>query len=173
MEIEPGKVYGASTMTRPKQIISGGQEGADLGGSEAAIILGIEPGGWVPKGGRNENGRMSEAQMSRYKFKEHVSSSYNGRTASNVIDSDGTAIFGDVMSPGSRLTVKLCQQLNKPYIVNPTAELLHDWVKLNNIEVMNTAGNRESGNPGIFVRTRDLVVEAFSGKYDQPSPQVG
>ena len=39
-----------------KKIISGGQSGADLAGLKAAIKLGIETGGFIPKNYRTENG---------------------------------------------------------------------------------------------------------------------
>ena len=36
------------------KIISGGQTGADRGGLDAAIDLGIEHGGWCPLGRKSE-----------------------------------------------------------------------------------------------------------------------
>ena len=38
------------------KIVSGGQTGADRGGLEAAIHLGLDWGGWAPKGWRAEDG---------------------------------------------------------------------------------------------------------------------
>ena len=44
-------------MTRNElKIVSGAQTGVDQGGLLAAIDLGLEWGGWVPKGWRTENG---------------------------------------------------------------------------------------------------------------------
>lgn len=39
-------------------IISGGQTGADQAALDAAIILGIPHGGWLPKGRKTEKGPL-------------------------------------------------------------------------------------------------------------------
>ena len=147
-----------------RQVISGAQYGADQGGLEAAIFLGLEPGGFVPKGYWTERGALPDALVRRWKLIEHVSRSYDGRTAANVMAADGTVVFGDVSSVGSRLTVKLCKQHNKPYIVNPSPDSLRKWVEDNKIEVMNCAGNRLSRNPGVYDLAFRTIVTAFGGK---------
>ena len=38
------------------KIVSGGQTGADRGGLDAAILLGVPHGGWCPKGRKSEDG---------------------------------------------------------------------------------------------------------------------
>ena len=43
-------------MTVITKIVSGGQSGADQGGLDAAIELGIPHGGWCPKGRKSEDG---------------------------------------------------------------------------------------------------------------------
>jgi hypothetical protein len=49
-----------------KKIISGGQTGADRAALDVAIEYGIPHGGWVPRGRKTEDGRLSE----RYHLKE-------------------------------------------------------------------------------------------------------
>jgi hypothetical protein len=39
-----------------RKIVSGGQTGVDRGALDAAIVLGIEHGGWCPRGRRAEDG---------------------------------------------------------------------------------------------------------------------
>ena len=72
------------------KIISGGQTGADRGGLEAGKELGLV---------------------------EHTSSSYPPRTVDNVRNSDGTIIFGNINSPGCKLTISTCIKFKKPYII--------------------------------------------------------
>jgi hypothetical protein len=51
-----------------------------------AIISGIPPGGWSPKGPKTEDGRIPDD----YRLQETASADYPERTEKNVVDSDGT-----------------------------------------------------------------------------------
>ena len=73
-------------------------------------------------------------------------------------------IVGKANSPGCRLTIDLCLKHNKPFIINPTPELLADQCADLRVEVLNVAGNRESTNPGIHERTKLLMIQAFGDK---------
>lgn len=86
---------------------------------------------------------------------------YPVRTRLNVGNSDGTVIFGDPASPGSRFTVRLCVELGKPFTITPTAEWLKEWVEEERIGVLNVAGNRESKYPGIGQLVVDTLLGAF------------
>lgn len=144
------------------KVISGAQEGADIAGLDAAKHVGFETGGWVPKGGRQDTGCLSATQIAHYSLKvTEWSSAYPPRTELNVKDSDGTVLFGNIYSPGCKLTVRLCRDNNKPFILNPTLDEFLTWLVENKIEVLNVAGNRERTNPGIYRRTFDFLVEAF------------
>ena len=125
-----------------KKVISGGQTGTDRFGLEIAKELGIETGGTAPKYYKTENG--CDQSLKDFGLVEDESSDYDPRTEKNIIDSDGTVIFGDIKSPGSKLTIKLLKQHNKKYIDNPTIEKLKEFITENNIEVLNVAGNRAS-----------------------------
>jgi hypothetical protein len=143
-----------------ERIISGGQTGADQGGLAAAKMLGLKTGGTCPKGWRTDVGRDYSLHL-EYGLEEDDSSEYPPRTRKNVLDSDGTVVFGNVNSPGSRLTVSLCAELGKLWMVNPAAEDLLGFIRQHDIRVLNVAGNRERTNPGIFVRTRDFLVDTL------------
>ena len=79
-------------MTRQDlKIVSGGQTGVDQGALEAAVDLGVDWGGWVPKGWRAENGTVPE--QFRARMQEHVSANYIVRTRQNVADSHATLIL--------------------------------------------------------------------------------
>ena len=151
-----------------KKVISGGQIGADMGGLFGAYTApGIETGGWAPKGFRTEDG-VKKILGKQYKLKETKSPTYPPRTKRNVLGSNGTLWFGNTQSPGARLTFRLCHIHNRPikrirYSAanhrSPLREItgIVKWVRHNNIETLNIAGNRESINPGITMYAEAIV----------------
>lgn len=144
-----------------KRIISGGQTGADQGGLLAGRDLGIETGGTAPKGWKTEDG--PEPALAIYGLVESQEANYSARTAMNVSNSDGTAIFStNLDSKGTILTVYWCGQLSKPYIINPTPEQLREWAEEHDIQTLNVAGNRASKDPKAFDHARYVVYNAFN-----------
>lgn len=148
------------------KIISGGQTGVDQGALDAAIQLGIPHGGWCPKGRRSEAGPIPE----KYQLEESTSSHYGDRTRMNIRDSDGTLIVveaGKKIGPGTKLTIEMGKQFRKPVLVyfigrvEQEPSQIEGWIKARGISVLNIAGSRESGNPGIQEKTRALLVEAL------------
>ena len=139
-----------------ERIVSGGQTGADRGGLDAAIALGIPHGGWCPKGRRAEDGPVP----ARYRLQEMPSRDYHARTRQNVLDSDGTVLFtpGEPTG-GSALTVRIARACGKPLFqvdsrdldrhVRELTERFRAWVAEHAIRCLNVAGARESKSPGI------------------------
>ena len=152
-------------MTAVVRIVSGGQTGADRGGLDAALALGLEHGGWCPRGRRAEDGCIPE----RYRLKETLSTSYLPRTERNVRDSDGTVILTmGPMSPGSWKTIQFAKAAHRPFVhialdieLEPAAKL-RQWCEEHHVTTMNVAGSRESKAPGIQARARDVIVAAFA-----------
>jgi len=124
------------------KVISGGQYGVDRIGLEVARSLGITTGGTAPKGFRTENG--PDLSLKEFGLVEHSDYNYSARTRQNVLDADGTVLFGDYTSHGSAETIKYCKELKKPFLKNPTADELVAWLYANKIQVLNVAGNRGS-----------------------------
>ena len=124
------------------KLISGGQTGADQIGLEVARSLGIPTGGTAPKGYKTENGPNPE--LIAFGLVESHSASYPVRTRQNVLDSDGTVVFGDPESGGTKLTIETAHQFRKPVLVNPTAFELSEWLRNLEIRVLNVAGGRSS-----------------------------
>lgn len=153
-------------MIKLKKIISGGQTGADQGGLFAGRELGLETGGTAPKDWRTQAGPapwLADFGLVESQFVE-----YSARTRQNVVDSDGTVIFGKI-SPGSRSTRNHCLGQGKPYLWIPLADAslsLEDirgpqftrWLIDNRIEVLNTAGNREEVSPGICGYVTHFII---------------
>ena len=124
------------------KVISGGQTGIDRTGLEVARDLGIETGGTAPLNYRTEDGH--DNSLKDFGLTEDANYSYIPRTIKNVIDSDGTVLFGNMESTGSKQTINFLKQYKKPYICNPTDEQLFEFLKQHKLKVINIAGNRRS-----------------------------
>lgn len=152
---------------RLQKIISGGQTGADLGGLVAARRLGIATGGTAPKGFRTEKGPQVDA-LTSYGLVEHPSANYQARTRQNVQDADATLIIATAPdSDGTRLTMKFCDQYQKPYLVvhpdsDDAANVIQDFLSRVRPSILNIAGNRESLSPGLERKTANILEIALS-----------
>lgn len=169
----------AMSRTIVTAIVSGAQTGADRGGLDAAIQLGLGWGGWAPKGWRAEDGEIPLI------YREHMRASsqvdYKLRTRLNIQDSDGTLIvsFGP-LSGGSeytaeraRATKKPCKHLQLPArgetrIPDAVRSAVLAWVDASRISILNVAGPRESKEPGIQQAVRDALVWIFEDEIVEP-----
>ncbi len=158
-----------SVTHRVRKIVSGGQTGVDRGALDAAIALGIEHGGWCPRGRLAEDGVIPR----RYQLTETTSSEYWVRTQQNVIDSDGTLIlYRGELSGGTELTYRMTVKHAKPYLsidLNTTPDLAsaRRWLSENSIEVLNVAGPRDSTAPGIADEATAFLIELLSSNRGQ------
>ena len=154
-------------------LISGGQTGADQGALVAAASLGISTGGWVPKGWKTEEGPA--AWLADFGCQEHGSAQYAPRTIANVRRADATIWFGDLSSPGGRLTIRTCELDELPLMLiaypesrpradkaSGTVRIIRTWLReAPKIKRLNIAGNRESSNPGIGAFVDAVLREAL------------
>ena len=156
------------------KIVSGGQTGVDQGALHAAIDLGLEWGGWVPKGWRTENGTVGA--LFRPKMHEHASANYLGRTRRNVVDSHATLIITNTypLTGGTLKTRYFCQELMRSHFVvslgedDPVGKVQRWLGQFFAAEhpvpfVLNVAGPRESKASGIQKRTRKFLTEVLEG----------
>lgn len=156
-------------MSRPaiRKIVSGGQSGADQAALDGAIVKGFPYGGWLPKGRKTENGPLPQ----RYKMSEMETGDYRKRTEKNVIDSDGTLIISHgELTGGSLLTRVFADKHKRPCLhvdcLDGSAESrlvkVSEWLRVNRVGVLNVAGPRQSGDPGIYKAVRKLIEELLS-----------
>lgn len=143
-----------------RKIVSGGQTGADQGGLGAAVLLGLESGGWVPAGWRTDEGPAP--WLRELGLREHASIGYAPRTRANVALADATIIFGNPNSPGCTLTRTVAAQAGQPYFLQAWPGALdiagfRQWLLAHEVEVLNVAGNRERLNPGIRSACREFL----------------
>ena len=164
-----------------KKIISGGQTGAGRAALDAAIKLGIDHGGWIPKGRIAEDGPLPET----YQLQEMPTENYPARTEQNVIESDGTLIISHgALTGGSAYTRKMAMKHERPWYhadLNklPTfqaAMIINDWISKNGIEALNVAGPRASKDPliyGLVTVILELVHNLEIAKDDRPKQPDG
>lgn len=156
-------IYKKSTTNNKKtsalvsKIISGGQTGVDTIGLQVARELGIETGGTAPKGFLREKGidkedissynliEITDEEQADYTKRKGKTDPFTGRTELNVRNSDGTVYFYTSDDKAGMLATKRsADDWNKPFITNPTAEQLKQWIIDNDIKTLNVAGNRGS-----------------------------
>ncbi len=142
-------------------IISGGQTGADRAALDAAIELGLPHGGFLPRGRKTEDGPLDP----RYNLKELASGRYRDRTEKNILAADGTVIFSlGPLSGGSALTEALAIRHRRPCLhidlelwqPERAKKAIEQWLRDHNIETLNVAGPRASGEPRIYRAVFDL-----------------
>jgi len=150
-----------------EKIISGGQTGVDQAALDFAIARGIPHGGYVPRGRKSEDGPIP----AKYKMTEHPASTYPPRTEANIAAADATAIFTNGLlnnEPGCLLTVNLCRQAKKPFVVISLLEddqagirVLKDLI--NDVKILNVAGPRGSHKPDVS-KVKRILAGALDGR---------
>lgn len=152
-------------------IVSGGQTGADRGALDAALARNFSCGGWCPPGRRAEDGEIPAG----YPVEPMADGGYCQRTIRNVEDSDGTAIFyREEVSGGTELTLAQCIRRRRPYQLVDLAEvtperavvILRRFAERHGVVVLNVAGPRESGMPGIASEVEAAVGMLLDGAGD-------
>lgn len=154
-------------------ILGGAAAGAERGGLDAAIALGLEYGGW-----RSLGDDPPEICASRMR----TTSSGNRGIARrlNVQDSDGTLILSlarDLVG-GAAFVARAAESQRKNYlhIVLPAGDRsqmpeavaggVREWIRDGLISVLNVAGPTEDEAPGIQATTRDALVWIFEDEVD-------
>jgi len=151
-------------MGRIQCIISGGQTGADRAALDVALELGIECGGWCPRGRKAEDGTIP----AQYPLRQTLSPGYAQRTEKNITVSDGTLICNrGELTGGTLLTRDLARSWGKPCLVldldatsaPDAADRAGDWVAEHGIATLNVAGPRASSDPEIHELTCQVLRE--------------
>jgi hypothetical protein len=102
-----------------------------------------------------------------YGIQEMPTADYPLRTEQNVRDAHAVLWFGDVNSPGGKVTRNACAGMGRPVlIVAPGKDVrpsdVADWIeRTSRLKVLNIAGNRESRDPGIGARVERFLASVF------------
>lgn len=148
------------------KIISGGQTGVDRGALDAALDLGVDVGGYCPRGRKAEDGRIPE----KYSFlQETPGTGYIQRTLWNVRDADATLVLHQgEMGPGTKQTIKMCHGQKKRCLVvdmrdRNSVDTVRAWIKMSPTTILNVAGPRETGSPGVGAVTHAFMMRTIRG----------
>ncbi len=155
-----------------RKIVSGGQTGVDRAALDVARELGLESGGWCPKGRLAEDGCIP----AHYPLRETETSDYAERTKLNVRDSEGTLIL-TVGPPigGTAYTIACARDLEKPYCaVDLSQEFaparVKQWLEKRQIVILNVAGPRQSQSPDAYtLASRFLRICLGSDENSSPT----
>jgi hypothetical protein len=156
------------------KIISGGQSGVDRAALDAAIALGLDYGGWCPKGGWAEDLPDPPGLLSRYaNLRETPSADPAERTLWNVRDSDATVVVvdgrGTAVSAGTELALALAARFGRPAIVLDVADsdserMLREWLFVVSPAALGIGGPREREAPGIYNKALRFLAAALAGE---------
>jgi hypothetical protein len=153
-------------------LLSGGQSGVDRAVLDVALALGIEYGGWCPKGGWAEDFTEPPGVTTRYpNLKETPLADPAQRTEWNVRDASACLIVVDAggldVSAGTALAQDLAHRYRKPlFVANLTAPgiVTHAalWLRVQQARhganlALAVGGPRESEAPGIYERARSFI----------------
>ena len=165
------------------RIVSGGQTGVDRAALDAALGAGFPCGGWCPAGRRAEDGVIE----ARYPLQETPGREYPERTRANVADSDATLVLTiGHAAGGTRDTIACARTLGKPVLEIDLGDgetaarrlsRIVRWLDAGPVGVLNVAGPRESGQPGIYAMAlalmRDLIKALLGDELDAPAGDKG
>ena len=149
------------------KLISGGQTGADRAALDIAMELGLDHGGWVPKGRAAEDGPLP----SRYRVRETPSEDRAERTERNVVDSDATLLVSHgPLAGGSELTRAFAAELGKPVLhvelsklgASEAADRIARWLGALGCRTLNVAGPGASEEAGIYAAASAVLRHAIS-----------
>lgn len=152
-----------------QKIVSGGQTGVDRTALDWALAHRIPHGGWCPAGRRAEDGVIPDC----YVLQETPEQNYQERTKRNIRDSDGTLIITATkeLTGGSLFTQEYANKINRPCLhVYPCKEWrkrAHAFLESNPIRVLNVAGPRNSGAPGIERFVHEVLDEVHQYGFSQ------
>ncbi|REJ75297.1 MAG: hypothetical protein DWQ47_07365 [Acidobacteria bacterium] len=151
-----------------EKIVSGGQTGVDRAALDAASVLGIATGGWIPEGRLSEDGPIPGKYST---LREAATPDYSVRTELNVRDSDCTVVISrGELSSGSLLTFQLAEEYERPVLhldvgtdqIESAVLEFQQWISSQSCEVLNVAGPRASSDPEIYSLAKSLLVLALA-----------
>ena len=141
-----------------RKIVSGGQTGVDRAALDWALARGVPCGGWCPLARWAEDGPID----AWYPLRETPDADPAQRTEWNVRDSDGTLI----VTLARRMTKPLLHLAKADSPAAGQAESLSQFIGQHEIRVLNVAGPRESGEPGVG-EFAAVLLEAALGQPDE------
>lgn len=154
------------------KIISGGQTGVDRAALDAAIEVGIDYGGWCPKGGWAEDLPNPPGLLAKYdRLQETPLADPAQRTEWNVRSADRLMVLLDqrgLVSSGTDHAILHARALGRPVLVldlDESGDMAAAATWFRECEerglVLCIAGPRESEAPGIYAKAKRFLCAAL------------
>ena len=159
------------------KITSGGQTGVDRAALDVAIELGIDWGGWCPRGGWAEDYTAPPGLLAKYPHLRETPDPHPlQRTEWNVRDSDAALIIVDgqgvQISIGTQRANDWARQHGKPELIidatDPKAtKRATKWLEAQRKRfgphmTLSIGGPRESEAPGIYSSSRAILINILN-----------
>lgn len=149
------------------KIFSGGQTGVDRAALDFALENNFWISGYVPKGRRAEDGRISDIYPNLIETRSEDPAE---RTKLNIRLADATIIISQgALIGGSKLTMEFAGHYQKPILHLDLSVLPHeeavkqakDWLTSTEPETLNIAGPRASEDEQIYSKTKQFLTALF------------
>jgi hypothetical protein len=149
-----------------RKIVSSARTGVELAGLDVAVKLGLEHGGWAPRGMRNDNGSIP----AEYGLIEASAVGFQFAMERNIIDSDGTLLVTrGHKSDETRYAVQAALRHQRQLLhadlsqhsAFEAASLISSWASLQNIRIAFITGPSAAQDAAIYRQVRKIVETAF------------
>lgn len=148
-----------------RKIVSSGRTGVELAGLDVAVKLGLDHGGWAPRGMRNEHGSLP----ARYGLNEVVAMGFKHAMEQNIMNSDGTLLITrGSRSVETRYAVETALRCQRQLLhvdlsqhsAFEAASLTASWVSLQNIRVVFVTGPSARHDANIYDQVKKILETA-------------
>ena len=149
-----------------RKIVSSARTGVELAGLDVAVKLGLEYGGWAPRGMRNDNGLIP----AKYGLMEASAVGFQFAMQQNIIDSDGTLLVtrgrkSDEMRYAAQAALRHQRQLLhadlSQHSAFEAASLISSWASLHHIRIVFITGPSAAQDSAIYRQVRKILETAF------------
>jgi hypothetical protein len=149
-----------------RKIVSCARTGVELAALDVAVKLGIDHGGWAPRGMRNDNGPIP----AEYGLIEASAVGFQFAMEQNIIDSDGTLLVTrGRRSEKSRYAVQAALRHQRQLLhadlsqhsAFEAASLISSWASLQNIHVVFITGPSAAQDATIYRQVKKILETAF------------
>jgi hypothetical protein len=149
-----------------QKLISSGQTGVELAALDVAIKLGIDHGGWAPRGKRNAQGPLGQS----YNLSEVPAVGFKTAMEQNVMFADGTLLVTrGKKSPRTQYAVEMSlkhqrQLLHVDLSQNASfeaASLISSWGSLQQIKIAFVTGPQAESDSHIYAQMLKIMETAL------------
>jgi hypothetical protein len=148
-----------------RKIFSSGQSGVEAGAMDLALKLGLECGGWMPKGYRFGRENLPDT----YQLIETQSSDFREAVECNARISDGTLLLTrGKKNPHLKYAIQMAlkhqkQLLNldlREYPIFEAGSMISTWISMQFIKSVYVTGNSQDEDEGIYRLTQKALETA-------------